>query len=232
MLKVQHLSKCTPTLEILKDISFELPKNETAVLLGPSGSGKSTLLRVLAGIEPFENAGNLTWQGEKLHSLPKGSIGMVFQNFQLFPHLTIMENICLAPKLAGKERVKERADALLDHFGIADKKESYPHRLSGGQKQRIAIARTLMMQPEILLLDEPTSALDPEMVGDVADLLNDIKTSCKLLIVATHELRLADKIADHVIFLESGKILEMQTGSDFFKTPQSKRAQSFISKMS
>jgi len=231
MLKVQHLFKSVPGIDILSDISFSLPENETAVLLGPSGSGKSSLLRVLAGIEKYDR-GTLLWNKNNLHSLKKGAIGMVFQNFQLFPHLSVLDNLCLAPQLAKQEKVTRRAEEILEHFGLDDKKNNYPHQLSGGQKQRIAIARTLMMQPEILLLDEPTSALDPEMVGDVADLLKDIKTSCKLLIVATHELRLAQKIADHVIFLESGKVLEMQEGQNFFKTPKSKRAQSFISKMS
>ncbi len=231
-LVLNNISKVVGSdLTILKDICFEVVAGNILVLLGPSGSGKSTLLRAIAGLESF--TGTMTWHGKKLNALDKGSIGLVFQNFQLFPHKTVLENLLLAPMLKGekKDALKAKAKKFLKHFGLLEKEESYPHQLSGGQKQRIAIARALMMSPKILLLDEPTSALDPEMVGDVAALLADIKTSCDLLIVATHELRLAEKIADEILFLDHGYVAEFRHAPDFFKDPHSQRAKKFIANM-
>lgn len=228
----KNISKTVSSgLDILKDIHFSVPARKTLVLLGPSGSGKSTLLRCIAGIENY--SGTMVYEGQSLPHMEKGAIGLVFQNFQLFPHKTIMENLMLAPMLKGgdKKSLTQEAKDLLEHFGLPDKKDAYPHQLSGGQKQRIAIARALMMKPKILLLDEPTSALDPEMVNDVAALLSDIQSSCELLIVATHELRLAEKIADHVLFLDSGYVAEMRDAKDFFKDPHSDRAKKFIANM-
>lgn len=230
LLKIKTLNKYVPGLHILKDITCAVTKRETLVLLGPSGSGKSTLLRCIAGLESFE--GDIIWKDKPLSEYPRGYVGMVFQNFQLFPHLTIMENLTLAPTLKGeKEGVQERARKLLKQFDLLEKEQAHPHQLSGGQKQRIAIARALMMRPSILLLDEPTSALDPEMVGDVADLLNIIKKECELLIVATHEMRLAQRIADHVAFFDYGVLCEFNTRIAFFENPTSLRAQKFVANM-
>lgn len=221
---------------LLDQVHFQIEENNTLVLLGPSGSGKSTLLRCIAGVEVFDH-GDITWKGKTLHNHTpheKRTVGMVFQQFQLFPHLTIMKNLMLAPSLSKDYDViktQQRARDLLHRFGLQDKEESLPHQLSGGQKQRIAIARALMMEPEILLLDEPTSALDPEMVNDVATLLKELSSSCALLIVATHELRLAEKIADHVLFLDQGKVSEYKNAEDFFKSPTSPRAKAFIANM-
>lgn len=235
-LALQGVSKSVPDgtkarLDILKDIHCVVGKNETLVLLGPSGSGKSTLLRCLSGIEAY--TGKMLWEGESLKSLNKGVIGLVFQSFQLFPHMTVLENLMLAPKIRGEHprALTKKAQDLLTHFGLSDKANARPYQLSGGQKQRIAIARALMMSPKILLMDEPTSALDPERVGEVATLLCDIKNSCELLVVATHELRLAEKIADHVLFLDNGRVTEFRKARDFFKNPHSERAKKFIANM-
>ena len=231
MLKIKHLNKHVPELHILKDIHFSVNEKETLVLLGPSGSGKSTLLRCLAGLETFD--GDVLWKDKPIKNFPRGYVGMVFQNFQLFPHLSVMENLTRAPKLKGEDKTKidEHARHLLMQFALPEKENAYPHQLSGGQKQRIAIARALMMEPSILLLDEPTSALDPEMVGDVADLLNGIKKSCELLIVATHEMRLAQRIADHVAFFDHGTLCEFNTRKRFFSDPSSERAKKFVANM-
>ena len=230
MLKLSHLHKSVQGLHILKDITIDIPSKETLVLVGPSGSGKSTLLRCIAGLESYK--GEIFWKNKPLSTYPKGYIGMVFQNFQLFPHLTVLKNLTLAVKLEGKSKgYDEKARNLLQHFGLADKENAYPHQLSGGQKQRIAIARALMMAPKILLLDEPTSALDPEMVGDVANLLKDVKKNCDLLIVATHEMRLAKRIADHIVLLDHGKICEFTGGESFFHKPSTERGQKFIADM-
>lgn len=240
-LSVKDLTKTVSiknqTVRLLLDqVHFRVEEKNTLVLLGPSGSGKSTLLRCLAGVETF-NSGAITWKGSDLHhpsKQEKRTVGMVFQQFQLFPHLTIMKNLMLAPSLAkdcDPIKTEQRARDLLYRFGLQDKEEAFPHQLSGGQKQRIAIARALMMEPEILLLDEPTSALDPEMVNDVAMLLKELSSSCSLLIVATHELRLAKKIADHILFLDQGKVAEYKNAEDFFKSPTSSRAKAFIANM-
>lgn len=230
MLKLSHIDKHARDLHILKDVNLDIPSKETLVLVGPSGSGKSTLLRCIAGLEDY--TGEILWKNKPISSYPKGYIGMVFQNFQLFPHLTVLGNLTLAVKLQGKiQDIDAKARKLLKHFGLADKENAYPHQLSGGQKQRIAIARALMMEPKILLLDEPTSALDPEMVGDVANLLQDVKKSCDLLIVATHEMRLAKRVADHIAFLDKGVVCELTAGSEFFEKPKTERGQKFIADM-
>lgn len=230
-LAIKNVSLSVGALKILDEIHCNVEQNETLVLLGPSGSGKSTLLRCLASLDSFE--GDIEWMKRPLSALPTGSITLVFQNFQLFPHKSALDNLTLAPTLSGQDasKAEQKAFKLLEHFGLPEKAKDFPHQLSGGQKQRIAIARALMVDPEILLLDEPTSALDPEMVNDVATLLKDIKLSCKLLVVATHELRLAQKIADHVLFLDQGKVAEFTKGTDFFNSPASERAKKFISNM-
>jgi polar amino acid transport system ATP-binding protein len=233
MLKIQELTKRVDHLTILKSISLEVPKNSSLVLIGPSGSGKTTTLRCLAGLESYQE-GSITYDDQPLSHYEKGQIGLVFQNFQLFPHMDVMKNLMLAPmelKNIKKEILQEKAKKILHQFYMSGKADAYPGQLSGGQKQRIAIARAMMMEPRILLLDEPTSALDPEMINDVSILLNTIKKECELLVVASHEMRLAKRIADYVAFFDHGELVEFATGSEFFSTPKSDRAQEFLNKM-
>lgn len=225
--------------DILKNVTCHTEKQKILVLLGPSGSGKSTLLRCIAGLDDY--TGDVHFDNTPVSSLPKGTMGMVFQHFQLFPHKTILENLMLAPSLHKNQThdaLEKKAMNLLVQFAMDDKAQAYPAQLSGGQKQRIAITRALMMDPKILLLDEPTSALDPEMVHDVANLLLNLKTQsddgtprCDLLVVATHELRLAEKIADYILFLNHGKVEDHQPALEFFKSPTSSRGQRFLSNM-
>lgn len=222
---------------ILKDVTCHVPSHQILVLLGPSGSGKSTLLRAIAGLESY--TGSITWNHAPIQNLARGKMGMVFQNFQLFPHKTVLDNLMLAPSIHAAmehQALQTKAQGLLRQFGMEDKAASYPVQLSGGQKQRIAITRALMMDPEVLLLDEPTSALDPEMVNDVAILLRHLVDEsnpkrCQLLVVATHELRLAEKIADYVVFLNHGQVEAYQKAKDFFNAPMSDRAKRFLSNM-
>jgi ABC-type polar amino acid transport system ATPase subunit len=231
MLNVTRLSKSFKGHIVLDQISFTLPLGSIVVLLGPSGSGKSTLLRCLSRLETPEE-GTISFQDQPLASLSPQAIGLVFQNFQLFPHLTVLQNITLAPVMlqgkGAKKTLEQKALSLLQSFCIAEKATAYPAHLSGGQKQRVAICRTLMMDPLLLLFDEPTSALDPEMVTDVAALIHKLKKPDRLIVVATHELRLAQLIADFVCFFDLGQLVELQTARDFFKAPTSPRAQKFI----
>jgi glutamate transport system ATP-binding protein len=230
MLKVAGLFKSFKAVEVLKDISFELPVGNIVGLLGASGSGKSTLLRCLSRIETFET-GEITFQGHPIHTVSAHEIGLVFQNFQLFPHLTIWKNLTLAPymvKDADRASIDAKAKELLQNFGLADKVDAHPSQLSGGQKQRIAICRALMMDPALLLFDEPTSALDPGMVNDVGALIQSLKRPDRLIIVATHEMKLAHKITDDVLFMDQGKLLEHKPAKDFFKKPGSDQAKKFL----
>lgn len=239
-LTIHNLTRTLPNGHtLLKDISCCVEKQKILVLLGPSGSGKSTLLRCIAGLDAY--TGDVCFDGMPVSTLPKGTMGMVFQHFQLFAHKTIRENLMLAPMLhqtMDAQTLEKKAHGLFTQFGMDEKSASYPAQLSGGQKQRVAIMRALMMDPKILLLDEPTSALDPEMVNDVADLLLQLgKASpdnthrCALLVVATHELRLAEKIADHVLFLNHGVVEASQPAAEFFNNPTSDRAKRFLSNM-
>lgn len=239
-LNIQNLTRTVAQGHtILKDVTCYIEPQKILVLLGPSGSGKSTLLRCIAGLDAYTGA--IHFDGTPVSNLDAGTMGMVFQHFQLFPHKTIQGNLMLAPSLLTLQepaQIEQRAHDLLKQFGMFDKAHAYPSQLSGGQKQRVAITRALMMNPKILLLDEPTSALDPEMVNDVADLLLQLKQTtqadhnqCKLLVIATHELRLAEKIADHILFLNHGVIEASQPASVFFENPHSPRAQKFLSNM-
>lgn len=230
MLKAQNLSKEFHSQLILKDISFDLKMGTIAAILGPSGSGKSTLLRCISRLESIKD-GSIIFQGRPLTSLSASSIGMVFQGFFLFPHMTVLQNLVHAPlqlKQLSKPQAQAQSMALLETFGLSDKATQFPNQLSGGQKQRVAIARALIVNPPILLFDEPTSALDPELVSEVASLIQSLKSPDRLIMMATHELRAAKLAADQVLFLDQGVLIENATSDTFFKKPKTKRAQQFL----
>ena len=230
MLNVLNLAKSFQGIPVLKDISFHLTEGTVTALLGPSGSGKSTLLRCISRLETWDQ-GSIAFQGQRLSDLPPSSIGMVFQGFYLFPHMTVLQNLMHAAiRVKGLSTTMAQAEAmtLLERFALGDKAEAFPNALSGGQKQRVAIARALMMAPPLLLFDEPTSALDPEMVSDVAALIQGLKSPNRLIIMATHELRAAKLAADQVLFLDHGVLVENASSQDFFCHPKAERAQQFI----
>lgn len=239
MIEVKNLYKNYGKLKVLKNINLKIDKGENVVLIGPSGSGKSTLLRCLNFLE-VPTKGEVIIDGEAITNNEKqlmkirGKVGMVFQNFNLFPNMTVIENITLAPmKVKGytKEKANKIAINLLKRVDLLDKKDVYPSSLSGGQKQRIAIARALAMEPEILLFDEPTSALDPEMVGEVLNIMKDLAKEQITMIVVTHEMGFAKEVADRVIFMEEGKILEEGIPSKTFAKPKTDRLKEFLSKI-
>lgn len=218
MFQVKNLHKSIQKKQILKDISFKLNAGEITVVLGPSGSGKTTLMRTLAKLEPYDS-GYITLDNAPLHTVPASKIGMVFQGFSLFPHLTILENLTLSPVKAmqqTKEDAVKKAMGLLEQFGLEDKAEARPGNLSGGQKQRVAMCRTLMMEPELLMMDEPTSALDPEMVKDVAKFIQTLRNKNRSMLIVSHELRLAQLCADRVFFMDDGVLLDDLSKEDFF----------------
>lgn len=233
MLNINAVSKIIHDVTILDSIICNLENGQIVALLGPSGSGKSTLLRCLCRLAPL-SSGAIVYQGTNIETLKGSKIGMVFQSFNLFPHMTVLTNLTYAPlklKLMPDSRAKEKALDLLTQFGLDGKENQHPAQLSGGQKQRVAIARTLMMDPDILLFDEPTSALDPEMVDDVAQLILSSKRKDRLIVMATHELKICQLIADHVLFLDQGKLVENCSKKQFFESPTSARAKVFIDKM-
>ena len=236
ILTVEHLVKGYGKNTVLDDISFSVRPGEVVVVVGPSGCGKSTLLRCINALEPTQSGrvrlGNETvaYGSKGLTSL-RQRIGMVFQSYELFPHLTVLDNVMLAPlKVAKrpKDEVQKEAEALLDRVNLLNKERSYPRELSGGQKQRVAIVRALAMRPEILLFDEVTAALDPEMVREVLDVMLDLAKQGRTMIIVTHEMQFARAIADRVIFLDSGKIVEESTPEAFFDHPKTERAQKFL----
>jgi ABC-type polar amino acid transport system ATPase subunit len=230
MLKVLNLTKSFHKQSILNDISFETPMGSIAALLGPSGSGKSTLLRCIGRLET-PDAGSITFQGQPLKDLSPWAIGMVFQGFHLFPHMTILQNLTHAPvalKKMSKSQSIDEAMSLLEKFGLREKANQFPNQLSGGQKQRVAIARALIVNPPILLFDEPTSALDPEMVSEVANLIQSLKSPDRMIMMATHELRVAKLAADQILFLDQGSLVENESKEKFFKKPKANRARQFI----
>lgn len=240
MIEFKNVEKYYGKFHALKNINLEFEKGEVVVVIGPSGSGKSTMLRTINGLETI-SSGNLLINDKDIRSKEtklteiRRNIGMVFQHFNLYPNKTVLENITLAPikvlKLSETEAI-ERAEKILDRVGMLDKKDSYPSMLSGGQQQRIAIARGLAMQPEMLLFDEPTSALDPEMIGDVLDVMKKIAHEGMSMIVVTHEMGFAREVADRVIFMAEGQVLEdSRNVKEFFENPQEERAQQFISKV-
>ncbi|WP_207940297.1 ABC transporter ATP-binding protein [Enterococcus sp. DIV2402] len=240
MIEFKNVEKYYGKFHALKNINLEFEKGEVVVVIGPSGSGKSTMLRTINGLETI-SSGNLLINDKDIRSKEtklteiRRNIGMVFQHFNLYPNKTVLENITLAPikvlKLNETEAT-ERAEKILDRVGMLDKKDSYPSMLSGGQQQRVAIARGLAMQPEMLLFDEPTSALDPEMIGDVLDVMKKIAHEDMSMIVVTHEMGFAREVADRVIFMADGQVLEdSRNVKEFFENPQEERAQQFISKV-
>ena len=236
ILTVEHLIKAYGETPVLDDISFAVKPGEVIVVVGPSGCGKSTLLRCLNGLEPTQSgrvrlgSETVAYGGKNLTQL-RQRIGMVFQSYELFPHLTVLDNILLAPTKVQKRpkaEVQKEAEALLDRVGLLNKKNSYPRELSGGQKQRVAIVRALCMHPEILLFDEVTAALDPEMVGEVLDVMMDLAKNGRTMIIVTHEMQFARAIADRVLFLDGGKIVEEAPPKEFFDHPKTERAQRFL----
>lgn len=236
LLEIRNLTKRYGENTVLRDLSFTVRRGEVIVVLGPSGCGKSTLLRCINALEPIQG-GEILLGGEVIDRSPAGlpalrrRIGMVFQSYELFPHMTVMENILLAPcKVLGtkKEDAKAEAEALLRRVGLWEKRDSYPRELSGGQKQRVAIVRALCMHPEILLFDEVTAALDPEMVREVLDVVLDLAREGKTMVIVTHEMQFARAIADRVLFLEDGKIAEEAAPEDFFTAPKTERAKKFL----
>lgn len=234
MLKAKNVSKLFHGNLILNDISFDLKMGTIAAILGPSGSGKSTLLRCISRLEAADKGG-ITFEGQPLNNLPASSIGMVFQGFYLFPHMTVLQNLIHAPlqlKQMAKSQAQIQAIDLLESFGLGDKASQFPNQLSGGQKQRVAIARALIVNPPILLFDEPTSALDPELVTDVANLIQNLKSPDRLIMMATHELRVAKLAADQILFLDQGILTENASNKAFFKKPKTKRAQQFLKNLS
>ena len=236
ILTVEHLIKAYGETPVLDDISFAVKPGEVIVVVGPSGCGKSTLLRCLNGLEPTQSgrvrlgSETVAYGGKNLTQL-RQRIGMVFQSYELFPHLTVLDNILLAPTKVQKRpkaEVQKEAEALLDRVGLLNKKNSYPQELSGGQKQRVAIVRALCMHPEILLFDEVTAALDPEMVREVLDVMMDLAKNGRTMIIVTHEMQFARAIADRVLFLDGGKIVEEAPPKEFFDHPKTERAQRFL----
>lgn len=239
MIKVDHLYKNFGQIEVLKDISTEIKKGEVVAIIGPSGSGKSTLLRCMNLLET-PTQGQIVINGEDITS-PKTDIGkvrqhigMVFQHFHLFPNMTVLDNIAYAPiKVKGlsKEQAKQKAMDLLTRVGLAEKADAYPSRLSGGQKQRVAIARSLAMEPEIMLFDEPTSALDPEMVKEVLDVMKGLAHTGITMAIVTHEMGFAREVADRILFLDEGRLVDDAAPADFFTSPKSPRAKQFLEKV-
>ncbi|WP_051644835.1 amino acid ABC transporter ATP-binding protein [Labrenzia sp. DG1229] len=236
---ISELSKFYGEFEALKHIDLEVTQGERVVVCGPSGSGKSTLIRCINGLETFQSGG-LEIFGEAAGGKrngktdPRHKTGMVFQNFNLFPHMTVLDNCTLSPR-KHKRGTRDKLDALalevLDKVKIKDQADKYPSQLSGGQQQRVAIARALCMEPEILLFDEPTSALDPEMINEVLDVMVQVANEGNTMICVTHEMGFARKVADRVVFMDAGEIVEIAKPEDFFSTPKTDRAAEFLSQV-
>ncbi|RIJ64021.1 MULTISPECIES: amino acid ABC transporter ATP-binding protein [unclassified Rummeliibacillus] len=239
MIEFKNVNKYYGDFQVLKDINLTINKGEVVVIIGPSGSGKSTLLRCMNRLETISD-GSLTINGVELHDKKtdinklRRKIGMVFQHFYLYPHKTVLENIMLAPVKAlgqSKEEAKKTALAYLEKVGIPEKADAYPSQLSGGQQQRVAIARGLAMHPEIMLFDEPTSALDPEMIGEVLDVMKHLAKEGMTMVVVTHEMGFAKEVADRIIFVDKGQILEDANPTTFYQEPKEERAKLFLSRI-
>lgn len=239
MLYVNNLYKCFGETQVLKGIDEHIKKGEVLVLIGPSGSGKSTFLRCLNLLEK-PTSGEITFEGKSITNKEcdinkiREKMGMVFQQFNLFPHKTVLENITMAPikvKKISKEKAIEKAMELLAKVGLSDKANSYPSSLSGGQKQRIAIARALAMEPDVILFDEPTSALDPEMVGEVLNVMKQLAKDGMTMVVVTHEMGFAKEVGSRIIFMDNGKIIEKGAPNEIFFNPKNSRSREFLSKI-
>ncbi len=240
-IEVSKLKKSYGNLDVLKQITFDVNKKDVVAVIGPSGSGKSTMLRSIVHLEEIDG-GSIAVSGDYLvkdgiySKAPEiknvtSKMGMVFQHFNLFPHLTVKENLEMAPRLVKKESPKElnkRSTELLEKVGLANFASAYPSNLSGGQKQRVAIARALMMNPEIMLFDEPTSALDPELTGEVLQVMKDLAEENMTMIVVTHEMGFAREVANRVVFMDNGEILESGTPQELFDNPQFERTKAFL----
>jgi ABC-type polar amino acid transport system ATPase subunit len=239
MIEIRNLSKWYGKFQVLSDINEVIRKGQTVVVCGPSGSGKSTLLRCINGLETFQK-GEILVDGvsvgdpkTNLYKL-RQKIGMVFQRFELYPHMTVLKNITLAPmkvKKLSKKEAERKAMELLERVGIPEKANEYPANLSGGQQQRVAIARALAMEPEYMMFDEPTSALDPEMIQEVLEVMIDLAKEGMTMIVVTHEMGFAREVADEIIFIDGGKIVERGTGEEFFTNPKHPRTKEFLSQI-
>ncbi len=243
LIEVSNLKKSFGELEVLKQITFNIEKNDVVAVIGPSGSGKSTMLRSFIHLEEI-NDGSICVDGDYLvqdgiYAKPQdikaitAKMGMVFQHFNLFPHLTVQQNLEVAPSLIKTESpdaIAHRCQDLLKKIGLADKANAYPANLSGGQKQRVAIARALMMNPQILLFDEPTSALDPELTGEVLKVMKDLAEEHMTMVVVTHEMGFAREVANKVVFMDGGDIIEANHPEEFFTNPQNERTKTFLQK--
>ncbi|MEM1485970.1 amino acid ABC transporter ATP-binding protein [Oscillospiraceae bacterium PP1C4] len=236
LLEIQSLQKSFESTPVLKNFSLSVHKGEVVVVLGPSGCGKSTLLRCINGLETIQS-GNILLDGQSIldgktkWSQVRQKIGMVFQSYELFPHMTVLENVLLGPlKVQGrtKQEATNEAERLLARVGLSEKKDAYPRQLSGGQKQRVAIVRALIMEPEIMLFDEVTAALDPEMVREVLDVVLELAQGGMTMMIVTHEMQFARAIADRIIFLDEGEIVESSAPETFFNQPKTERARRFL----
>ena len=237
MIDVKGLKKNYGGLQVLKGVDLTINKGDCVVLVGPSGCGKSTFLRCLNRLEE-PDGGHIIFNGKEVtdHDIDhvRQKMGMVFQHFNLFPHLTVKQNLCLAPellKLKSKEEASKRAEELLARVGLSDKANVFPKSLSGGQQQRIAIARALAMDPDVILFDEPTSALDPEMVGEVLELMKELAHTGITMLVVTHEMGFAREVSNRVIFIDEGKIQEDEPPQELFSNPKHPRLKAFLSRM-
>ncbi len=239
MISVEHLTKNFEGLEVLKDISVQIHKGDVMCIIGPSGSGKSTFLRCLNLLEK-PSSGRIVFAGDDLTdkrvdlNLHRQKMGMVFQQFNLFPHMSVLRNLTCAPMMlrnVPEAQAKAKAMELLERVGLADRADAYPRQLSGGQKQRVAIVRALCMEPDVMLFDEPTSALDPEMVGEVLDVMKELAKASMTMVVVTHEMGFAREVSNRVLFLDEGRIVEQGTPQEIFDHPQSERMQSFLKKV-
>ncbi|HEU5139811.1 MAG TPA: amino acid ABC transporter ATP-binding protein [Bacillales bacterium] len=239
MIKVQDLHKSFGSLEVLKGIDVEVAEQEVVCVVGPSGSGKSTFLRCLNMLEDITSGkviiGDDDLTDPKTNiNMVRSEVGMVFQHFNLFPHMTVLDNVTLGPlkvRKASKEEANKTARDLLKKVGLADKADVYPESLSGGQKQRVAIARSLAMNPKVMLFDEPTSALDPELIGEVLETMKDLAKEGMTMVVVTHEMGFAREVGNRVIFMDEGIIMEENTPDEIFTNPQNPRTQAFLSKI-
>ena len=238
MIVIENLRKAFGEVEVIKGVNLHIEPQEVVALIGPSGSGKSTLLRCMNYLEE-PTAGKVTVAGTPLDgeaniNKVREEVGMVFQRFNLFPHMTALENIMLAPmkvKKVSRDDAAKKAKELLERVGLADKADNYPSQLSGGQQQRVAIARALAMEPKVMLFDEPTSALDPEMVGEVLDVMRSLAKEGMTMVIVTHEMGFAREVADRVLFVDDGQVLEQGAPQDLFEHPQQERTKNFLSKV-